>query len=55
MAARHFSTWKILGLWPVSKNPESELTEINVEPYWNPLRTDPRFQDVVRRVSLSPD
>lgn len=23
---------------------ESDLGEINVEPYWDPLRTDPRFQ-----------
>ena len=34
---------------------ESDLTEINVEPHWDPLRTDPRFQNVVRRVGLSPD
>lgn len=34
---------------------ETDLTEIDVEPYWDPLRTDPRFQNVVRRVGLSPD
>ncbi len=29
-----------------------DLVYLNVEPDWDPIRADPRFQDLVRRVGL---
>jgi hypothetical protein len=29
-----------------------ELFRMNVDPYWTPLRDDPRFKDLVKRLNL---
>ena len=33
---------------------DSKLVELRVEPGYDPLRSDLRFQDLLRRVGLSP-
>ena len=30
------------------------LGQLNILPYWDPVRSDPRFQDLLRRVNLKP-
>ena len=41
-------TWLESGL----KERDPKLVFLKVEPKWNNLRTDPRFQDLLRRVGL---
>ena len=38
--------------WVEQRNPR--MTFLKVEPKWNNLRSDPRFQDLLRRVGFRP-
>ena len=31
-----------------------EMIYLNVYPWWDPIRDDPRFQDLLRRMNLEP-
>jgi hypothetical protein len=34
------------------ENRQYQMTWLNVDPYFDPLRGDPRFEELVRRVGL---
>ena len=34
------------------EGPEAMIMQMGIEPLWDPLRSDPRFQDLVRRIGI---